>query len=51
MDLRGVRGHAADKRTLFHIRLEKAAVQGCAVIEMFRVMTSVIVWFSEHCTV
>jgi len=42
---------AHGRQTLFHNQLEKAALQGCAVIEMFRVMTSVIVWFSEHHTV
>jgi hypothetical protein len=37
--------------TLFHTQSETAAVQGCAIIEVFRVMTSVIVWFSVHRTV
>jgi len=50
VDLRGLRGHAADKQTVFHVQSEKAAVQGCTVIEMFRVMTSVV-WFSEPHTV
>jgi hypothetical protein len=43
VDLRGLRGHMADKQTLFHVHSEKAAVQGCAIIEMFRAMTSVVV--------
>jgi hypothetical protein len=46
MDLRCVAWEHG-KQTLLHIQSEKSTVQGCVMIKMFKVMTSVIVYFCE----
>jgi hypothetical protein len=36
------------KQTLCHIQSEKSTLQGCVIIGMFTMMTSIIVWFSVN---